>query len=135
MNKFRNEMTIKLGTQEILLRPTFQNIAAMESVVGGLTYLALKFSRGGAGNKSALDLAKHLPSLSECAQIIFFNQANTKSEDTAKKQFSLEEIWDMVQSQGMQSVIHDVTMYLTRITVGQTKVDEIEAQGAQEKKA
>lgn len=134
MNKFRNEMTVKLGAQEILLRPTFQNIAAMESVVGGLTYLALKFSRGGAGAKSALEMSKSLPSLSECAQIIFFNQANTKPENMNQKQFSLEEIWDMVQAEGMQTVIHSVTMYLTRITVGQTKVDEIESQGAEEKK-
>ncbi len=126
MNKFRNEMTIKLGPQEILLRPNFENIAMTETNVGGLAYLAWKFSKGSRVGQSMNEMAKAVPTLTECAAIIFYNQAATNPEDPTKKLYSLEEIWGFVQSQGMKSVIQDITIYLAKITAGQAKVDEIE---------
>ncbi len=135
MNKFRNEMEIKLGLEKILLRPTFENIAATETHVGGLAFLAWKFSIGSRGGAGMLEMAKSLPTLTECAAIIFYNQAATKENDATKKKFSLEEIWEFVQAEGMKDVIHNITMYLARITAGSVKVDELDKMSEAEKKS
>lgn len=136
MNPFRNEMKITLGTQEILLRPTFENIAAMEQAVATLSYLGWRFSRGSrlsfqakqTNTQVSLDeMVKSMPSLSECAQIIFYNQATPHPEDPMRKQFSLEEIWDLVQQEGA-TVINPVVAYISRITAGKTRVDDVKAE-------
>ncbi len=132
MNKFRNEMIVKLGAEEILLRPTFENVVATETHVGGLAFLAWKFSRG--SRAGMLEMAKSMPTLTECAAIIFYNQAAVKEDDQTKKKFSLEQIWELVQSQGMKDVIHAITVYLAKITAGATKVDELENTPSEEKK-
>lgn len=122
MNKFRNEMEIELGSERILLRPTFENIAAMEANVGSVAYLGWKFSRGirlGADGKAQVTdgAVKALPSLTECAQIIFFNQAATKPDDPTLKKFSLEEIWDLVLQHG-STICKTIVQYLAKITAG-----------------
>lgn len=119
-------MLLKLGPQEILLRPSFENVAMTETNVGGLAYLAWKFSKGSRVGQSMNEMAKAVPTLTECATIIYYNQAATNPEDPTKKLLSLQEIWDLVQVQGMKDVIQNITIYLAKITAGQAKVDEIE---------
>ena len=119
-NKFRNEMEITLGGVPILLRPTFENIAAMESHVGSLAWLTWKYSRGARVTKegSSLESAiKSLPSLSECAQIIYYNQVATKEGDPTLKKYSLEEIWQLVMQEGM-GLSGKVLEFLGRVASG-----------------
>lgn len=125
-NKFRNEMEIKLGGETILLRPTFENIAAMESFVGSVAWLGWKFSRGvrvGADGKAIKqnviteEAIKAIPTLSDSAKIIYYNQAACRADDPTQKKFSLEEIWDLVLQEGTPVVKH-ITMYLAGVTAG-----------------
>lgn len=105
MNQFRNEMEIELAGVKILLRPTFSNIASMESDVGSVSYLVWKFSRGvqnqnkptGANPKEMEEAVKYMPSMSEAAKIIFHNQA--------EKKYSIDEIWELVLKSGQISQI------------------------------
>lgn len=141
-NKFRNEMEIVLGEHKILLRPTFENIAAMEANVGSVAYLGWKYSRGirvdkdGKADKGSLnsaDAVKALPPMSEAAQIIFYNQAATKADDPTLKKYSLEEIWDMVLQRG-SPVVRDVFVFLGRITAGSKSFDPKAETTPEEKK-
>jgi len=116
-NKFKNEMNIKLGGEEILLRPTFENVASMEAKLGGIAYLAWKLSRS-ATNPSVL------PSLTDLAQIIYFNQAATKADDQTKKKHSLDEVWALVQEEGL-GVVKPVTEFLARIAAGNKMQSEL----------
>src|SRR5690606_7558027 len=109
MNSARNELIVKLGGEEILLRPTFENISSMESNLGGVAYLGWKFSRGVViGKDGKPDLSggnteravKSLPSMNEVAQIIYYNQAAVKPEDPTQKKYSLEEIWEKMLKNG-----------------------------------
>lgn len=140
-NKFRNELEIDLGGQKILLRPTFENIAAMEENVGSVSYLTWKYSRGirfkdGKVDKNSLNMetaVKGIPSLSESAKIIYFNQAAVKHDDPTLKKYSLEEIWDLVLIDGT-AVAQKIIVYLGRITAG-NKAQEIEELKEEEKKS
>jgi len=122
-------MEIELAKVKILLRPTFENIAAMEENVGSIAWLGWKYSRG-IGTKDAV---KSIPSMSEVAKIIYFNQAATKADDVTQKKFSLEEIWDLVLQEGA-GVSSKIMLYLGRITAG-NKADEIEGLSETEKKS
>ncbi len=130
-NKFRNEMEISLGGETLLLRPTFENIAAMETDIGGLAYLGWKYSRGirlgadGRPTKASMGSEasiKATPTLTECAKVIYYNQAATKADDPTQKKFSLEEIWVLVSVEGI-SVVRPVTIYLAQVTAGDKKTD------------
>lgn len=124
-NKFRNELEVTLSGEKILLRPTFENIANMESNVGSIAYLAWKFSRGvtvqGDGTtKPNEDMIKSFPSLSETAQIIFYNQA--------EKKLSLEEIWDLILKNGNpKDLMIKVTVFIGRTLSGGNFDEEKEA--------
>lgn len=135
-------MEVKVGPETILLRPTFENIAAMESVVGSVSYLGWKFSRGirqnaeGGVDARTLNTAeaiKGMPSMTEVAQIIYFNQAATKENDATRKKFSLEEIWDLVSQEGMRLVLPIMT-YIANITAGD-KMANTDAPSEAEKKS
>ncbi len=108
-NEYKNELLLKLAGQEILLRPTFENIAAMEAAVGGLGFLAWKFSRA-PGVKQA--------GLADCAQIIFCNQAATNPDDVTKKLYSLEDIWQMVMKDGYVKVQPQVMVFIAGAVAG-----------------
>ncbi len=123
-NKFRNEMEIVLGGQKILLRPTFENIAAMESNVGSVAWLGWKYSRGvridSDGKVVAGDMeqtVRSLPSMSEAAKIIYLNQA--------EKKFSQDEIWELVLGSG-SAVARQIVLYLARVTAGDRSIDKSE---------
>lgn len=111
-NKFKNEMEITLAGEVILLRPTFENLAAMESKLGGVAYLAYKFGQGidiETGNIDQLKSAKAMPSMTETAQIIFYNQA--------EKKYSLEEIYDLCLDEGVR-VCAKAVLFLVKMTAG-----------------
>lgn len=137
MNKFKNEFEITLGSEKLLLRPTFENMANTETHVGGLSYLAWKLSKGALRDTSGkvnIDMnatVRGSLTLTECAQIIFFNQAASHPDDSTKKLYSLEEIWEKVQAQGI-SVIAQVTMFIITMVGGQK--NKIEESGPEEKK-
>lgn len=114
MNKMRNEMEIVLAGVKILLRPTFENMANMEAKLGGLSYLVWKFCNSGNSVESK---ARVLPPLTECAQIIFFNQAETKADRPSEKLYSLDEIWEMVQSEGIK-IVTPVAKFLGQVAAG-----------------
>ena len=129
-NKYKNEYEIKMGSETILLRPTFENIADMESNIGGLTYLAWKFSRG-MTSMDKVEAIKNMPSITEIAQIIYYNQAARKEDDTTKRKYALEEIWGMVQDEGIR-LTKPVTEYLSIITAGNKNASQ---SSEQEKKS
>lgn len=111
-NKTRNEMMLDLAGEKILLRPTFDNLAAMESKMGGIAYLAFKFGGGveiASGKISQDAAAKAMPSMTDAAQIIYFNQA--------EKKFTQEEIFEMCLNTGLK-VCAEVVMFLARVSAG-----------------
>lgn len=127
-NKYRNEMEINLGSNKVLLRPTFVNIAATESNLGSVAYLAWKFSRGlNADKNKIVDQVKTFPALTECAQVIYYNQAESDPNDASKRKYSLDEIWEMVLEQGAGAQLAvQVTVYIGSMLNGGKKLDEEE---------
>ena len=118
-NKFRNEMEIQVGPEKILLRPTFENIAATEANAGALQYLAVKASRGNKDPKKGL-------TMTEMAMIIYYNQAAVSSDDVTKKKYSLEQIWELVMQEGLY-LYQPILVFLARMTAGNkyANVDEL----------
>lgn len=111
-NKFRNEMLINVGGEEILLRPTFKNIAAMENALGGVAYLAFKFGKGIDVETKKIDpevSSKSLPTMTEAAQIVFYNQAEPN--------LSLEEVHELCLAEGIK-VCFQVVLFLVKVTAG-----------------
>ena len=133
-NRARNEMEIKLGEVTILLRPTFENIAAMEQNLGSVAWLTWKYSRG-TGVATMEKSIKAIPSMTECAQIIFYNQLETK-ENSQTKKYSLEEIWELVLQEGAKVTI-TIIKFLGVIASGGSapKQEEPEAPTESEKKS
>ena len=115
-NKFKNEMIIKIGGEEILLRPTFENIANLESKLGGVQYLAFKFGQG-IGGKAGLMQAKSLPTLTECAQIIYFCQAMNNPENEQEKKYSLEEVFQKLIG-NLGNIPAEVMLFMGRMMAG-----------------
>ncbi len=138
-NKFRNEMEIKLGEETILLRPTFENIAATEQTVGSISWLGWKYSRGVTikdGKVNVGDRAmSSLPPITESTRIIYLNQAATKPGDDTQKKLTLEEVWDLVQMEGSLKVGNLVVTYLSKLTAGNRAIDKTEAPTEAEKKS
>lgn len=124
-NKFRNEMEISLGGQKILLRPSFENLAALESSAGGLLYLSWKASKA---------LRKEGIGMSEMAFIIYHCQAAVNAEDPTKKFYSVEEIMEMVLKEGM-TVLKPITVFLARCTAGNKTVDDVSDMSDTQKKS
>lgn len=111
-NTFRNEQIVKLGDKEILLRPTFENIAAMEAEMGGIAYLAFKYGKGVNVDTKQIDpeiSAKSYPPLSETAKIIFHNQA--------EKLYTLDQIFQMVLEEGIRASA-TIVLFLVKMTAG-----------------
>lgn len=111
-NQFKNEMEIEVGGEKILLRPTFESLAAMESDLGGLPYLAYKFGQGVDIETKTIDKllsAKSLPGVTETTKIIFYNQV--------EKKFTKEQIFDLVMAEGIR-VCAQMVLFLVRCTAG-----------------
>lgn len=113
MNPARNEFEMDLGSEKILLRPTFENLSAMESKLGGLAYLTFKFAKTvETGVPNMEQLTKSFPSFTETTQIIFFNQV--------EKKYSLEQIHELVMETGIKACAQAVH-FLVKCTAGSTK--------------
>jgi len=80
----------------------------MEKEIGGVPYLAWRFSNNNNGD---------MPGLSECTQVIYHCQAATKPDDKTKKLYSLDEIWDLVNIEGIK-VLKDVIVFLSGVAAG-----------------
>ena len=145
VNKFRNEMEVKLGEVSIVLRPTFENIAALETNVGGISYLAWKFSRGLTELKTKDKLTadaisnsektvKSLPSMSEISQIIYYCQAAHDPEEN-KKAYTLKEVFNMVMSSGSGLLLSSMmTVFIGKMLAGDN-FDENKVLSEAEKKS
>jgi hypothetical protein len=117
-NKYRNEMEIELAGEKILLRPTFENCAAIESSHGSLAWLGWKFSRG-------IRELKNMPGLTDVALLIYHMQAASDPDDANKKKYSLQEIWEKVQANGMTiPLMNKLIEFLARTTAGNKMANE-----------
>jgi hypothetical protein len=76
-NPYKNEMNVKIGEVEILLRPDFENLSSFEANVMTLDEFAFKLVKG------------KLPSLTQLVKTIYFFQV--------EKKYDLEQINQMVQ--------------------------------------
>jgi len=115
-NKFKNEMLLEVAGEQILLRPTFENIAQMETKMGSIASLAFKYGRNfKADSKDPLEQMNSFPPISECAQIIYYNQA--------EKTFTQEEIFQKCLDEGIK-VGSQVMLFLVRITAGNKMLKE-----------
>lgn len=129
MNAIKNEHIIKLGEVEILLRPTFENIEAVETALGAVSYLGWKYS---SYEKTFEQKVKSLPPATELAKIIYYSQAAKKEDGTYK--LSLNEIWEMLIDNGIKrEIINGVIIFLGKMTVG-AKFNSAEEVVAEEKK-
>lgn len=128
-NKYRNEMEIELGPNKILLRPTFSNIAETESNLGSVAYLAWKFSRSvrSRANNEIEKSVKELPPLTECAQIIYYNQAEKDPDDASKRKLSLDDIWQMLLDHGAgNNLTVKITIFIGMMLSGGKQIEEEE---------
>lgn len=97
-NKYKNERLINIGGVEILLRPTFENLASFETNVITLDQFSFNLVKG------------KMPSLSQIIQAIFYFQA--------VKEFNLEQINQMViEANGIQ-IFSQVAPFLSSVTAG-----------------
>jgi len=97
-NKFRNEMELEVAGDKILLRPTFENCANLEAALGyGLPMLAYNLA------------SKKMPALTDLAKVIYFCQA--------EKNLKLEQVWDLVQAEGVNVTV-SVLSFIAKITSG-----------------
>lgn len=109
-NKFKNEKEIKIGGESILLRPTFENLANMESKVGSIAHMAMKLVNFNNGMKNVIGI-------SEIATIIFYNQA-ANDPDFGTKPKSIGAIYDLVLEEGFYLVIPPLAEYVGGVTRG-----------------
>ncbi len=115
-NKFKNEMQIKIGEVEILLRPTMENIASVESLLGGVQYLAFKYGRG-IGKSDPLEQAKYLPTMVECSKIIYLCQARHNPENPELKEYSQEQVFQMLMG-SMKNIPAQIMIFMGRMLAG-----------------
>lgn len=118
MNKFRNEMEVKLAGEVLLLRATFENLQAIESSVGSLPFLANKFLSGVAGGKGSIEekIKKNMPSTTETALILYHAQA--------EKKFTLEEVFEKMMSDGALKYSTQAFIFISGACNGNKFADE-----------
>lgn len=106
-NKFKNEMTVKLGETEILLRPDFNNLASFESQVITLDQFSFNLVKG------------KILSLTQMIQVLFYFQA--------EKKLNLEQISQLVtETQGIQ-VWAQLMPFLSQVCSGHDNFQASEA--------
>lgn len=98
MSNIKNEKTIILSGNSILLRPTFENCEALESDLGyGLPVLAHNLAK------------QKLPGMSDITKVIFHCQA--------QKVYTKNQIFDLIMSHGMM-IMTDILIFIGQITAG-----------------
>lgn len=109
MNTYKNERIIKIGEAEFLLRPTFENCAALEGDLKmGLNALAFKLAKA------------ELPLNTDCVKVIYHCQVSDKK-------LTKEEIW-MLCFGSWIDVMKEVLMFIGSITAGDNTQVEKKAQ-------
>jgi hypothetical protein len=104
-NKYKNEMTIKIGEVEILLRPTFDNCASLETAIGkGIPQLAFDMMKGQS------------PSMTDLARIVFHSQAD--------KKLTQQQVWDLMLYEGLASST-PIIKFIAQITAGDKNQAEL----------
>lgn len=114
-----------MGAKEILLRPTMQAVMSVETEVGGLGYLAFRFSQTRREDIPIAERYKYFPSMTEVAAIIYLCQAKP---DELKR----DEIFELVMARGI-SIIKDITAFITIMAAGD--IGEVEEISEDEKKS
>lgn len=114
MNPFKNEKQIKLGEVEILLRPSFENVAALENNVEPVMAITQRLTKGAA--KVPITLL---------AQIIYYCQAARKPENLEAYYYSLEEIWTMLQTTGSAEIFNPVLVFIGQVFAGDKTANEL----------
>lgn len=105
-NKYKNEKIIKLGDVEILLRPTFENLAAFESNVFTLDEFMVRLVKG------------KLPRLSDLVRCIYFFQA--------EKKFNLEQVNELVMNTTGIQISTQVLPFISKCVGGYENSKDIE---------
>lgn len=134
MNPFKNEQLVTLGGQEILLRPTFENIATLETETYSLAYIAWLYGGGAAeavkdpvsGKVEITKKDKVIPPLTLSAKIIYLCQA--------EKCHDLETVFQMVLQEGI-AVNSQVLKFISKITAGNKNVTPVEELTENQKKS
>lgn len=103
-NAYKNEKMIKIGEVEILLRPTFENLAAFESTVISLDEFSFRLIKG------------RLPTLSQLVQAIYYFQA--------EKKLTLEEVNCLVQNNEGVQVNRLILPFLAGCIAGHKNADD-----------
>lgn len=114
MNKFKNEYTVPMGSEgetKVLLRPTMQALAAVETACGSLSYLAWKFAVGKTTPRQS-------PTFGDLIKIIFLCQVNRNKDDKDKPEFTEEELFDMGVAVGVFQVHAHVLIFISMVTAG-----------------
>jgi hypothetical protein len=102
-------MEIEIGGEKILLRPTFKNMAAMETEMGSISSLVFKYGKNISANPTESEIRSALPPLTDSAKVIFYNQADPK--------YSIEEIYEKCLAEGVKCGAY-VMLFLVRCTSG-----------------
>jgi hypothetical protein len=109
INPLKNELEIELGAEKLLLRPSFENLAALEAQIGPLDSLSFSLSR-------QTEDKPRLLSITESVRIIFHCQE--------PKNLSISEIHSLVMSAGIKAR-SQLYKFLLTITAGDDAAAEI----------
>ena len=109
-NTYKNEKDITLNGVTITLRPSFENMANVESKLGSIAYIAWKFSTFATN-------MKNLPGLSELTTIIYYFQA-AHDKESGKTLLSLEDVYNHVAAEGVFKMITPMLEFLSQCTAG-----------------
>lgn len=115
-NKFRKELEVELGEVKILLRPTMENLAALEEHAIHLqefSYNTFVKSAEGAASGDKGKIAGSLLKVDQAAKAIYYLQA----EADPSKRHSLEKIFDLMLAQGVSAITSQMSNYLLTVTV------------------
>lgn len=125
MNPVKNEYTIKLGDEEILLRPHFENLASLENNVGSISYLGWLYGRQYAQKDLTIeDKIKRTPPLTTSVEIIYWCQASRKPDDPNQRLYSKEEIFEKVLNTVGVRIKDDIILFLGQAGAGGKKASK-----------
>lgn len=109
-NTYKNEKDITINGVTITLRPSFENMANMESKLGSIAYVAYKFSQFATN-------MKNLPGLSELTTVVYYMQA-AHDKESGKTLLSIEEVYELIAAEGVFKMISPILEFLSQCTAG-----------------
>lgn len=105
MDLIRNETTVTIGGEKILVRAEFDSLRKFEQAVGGMGAFIAPIAKTGAIN------------MTDGALLVFHTQA---PENQVK--YTLEQIFNLIFSDGIESS-RNLMQYTAMITAGNKRVD------------